>query len=136
MMSFSQPRNFTITIQKLLTAGFTASFGLSSNPVSRLSPQVNVLNGRCIGVCNEFYNQDLFLGIPYAQAPVGDLRFRAPVSPNKAWNGTKEAVKYSDVVSQKHQLHGDIADYTQCVSYRVSDLKVVENRVLTIESRI
>jgi hypothetical protein len=99
MMSFFQTLNFTTAIQRLPTAGFVASSGFGSNQTSQPSPIVNVLNGSYIGAHNEFYNQDLFLGIPYAQPPVETLRFRAPVPLNAAWNGAREAVKYSDIVS-------------------------------------
>lgn len=34
-----------------------------------------------------------FLGIPFAQAPVGDLRFAAPVPP-EPWRGVRDAVEY------------------------------------------
>lgn len=34
-----------------------------------------------------------FLGIPFAQAPVGDLRFAAPVPP-EPWSGVRDAVEY------------------------------------------
>lgn len=34
-----------------------------------------------------------FLGIPFAQPPVGDLRFAAPVPP-EAWEGIRDAVEY------------------------------------------
>ncbi len=34
-----------------------------------------------------------FLGIPFAEAPVGDLRFKAPV-PKKAWKGVRDALEY------------------------------------------
>ena len=34
-----------------------------------------------------------FLGIPFAQAPVGELRFAAPVAP-EPWSGIHEAVEY------------------------------------------
>ena len=34
-----------------------------------------------------------FLGIPFAQAPVGDLRFAAPV-PVEPWEGTRDALTY------------------------------------------
>lgn len=34
-----------------------------------------------------------FLGIPFAEAPVGDLRFKAPV-PKKPWKGVKDTLSY------------------------------------------
>ncbi len=34
-----------------------------------------------------------FLGIPFAKAPVGDLRFAAPVRPD-AWEGVRDALEY------------------------------------------
>ncbi len=40
-----------------------------------------------------------FRGIPYAQAPVGDLRFRAPQKPS-AWDGVREAKNSGDAAPQ------------------------------------
>lgn len=63
-------------------------------------PLVKVLNGTLEGDSLTGPAQDVFLGIPYAQAPVGDLRFRAPQSLNETWAGAKTVVEYSPVVSQ------------------------------------
>ena len=43
---------------------------------------------------NHFYNRDVhaWYGIPYAQPPIGDLRFRHPIEPT-AWQGIKKTVK-------------------------------------------
>jgi carboxylesterase type B len=40
-----------------------------------------------------------FLNIPYAEAPTGSLRFRAPV-PKRPWNGTHDATKYGKMCIQ------------------------------------
>lgn len=40
-----------------------------------------------------------FLGIPYANPPVGHLRFRAP-EPVNAWQGVKNATSYSNTCVQ------------------------------------
>lgn len=41
-----------------------------------------------------------FLGIPYAQPPVGDLRFAAPVPP-RAWTDTRDCTKYGPTAQLK-----------------------------------
>jgi para-nitrobenzyl esterase len=43
-----------------------------------------------------------FLGIPYAEPPVGDRRWREPV-PAKAWNGVRDAVTYGASCAQPVQ---------------------------------
>ncbi|XP_031555482.1 putative inactive carboxylesterase 4, partial [Actinia tenebrosa] len=40
-----------------------------------------------------------FVGIPYAEPPVGELRFARP-QPAKPWNGVKEAVKFGPICPQ------------------------------------
>jgi carboxylesterase type B len=62
---------------------------------SQDAPTVQVLNGTYSGVHSPEYNQDLFLGMPYSQPPVGDLRFRVAQSLNTSWTGTKNATQYS-----------------------------------------
>ncbi|KAM5350400.1 hypothetical protein ACJ41O_006905 [Fusarium nematophilum] len=58
-------------------------------------PAVTVKNGTYQGTHSAEYDQDFFLGVPYAQPPVGDLRFRNPRSFNKHWKGSRDASKYS-----------------------------------------
>ncbi|RLN91094.1 hypothetical protein BBJ28_00023526, partial [Nothophytophthora sp. Chile5] len=58
-------------------------------------PTVTVKNGSYFGVLQSTYDQDLFLGMPYAQPPVGDLRFRNPVPLNTTWTDAKNATEYS-----------------------------------------
>lgn len=58
--------------------------GLGANARAQ-PPTVTVENGSLIGSHNQHYDQDFFLGIPYAQAPVGELRFRQPKPVNESW---------------------------------------------------
>ncbi|GMF26793.1 unnamed protein product [Phytophthora lilii] len=58
-------------------------------------PTVTIKNGSYYGAHQETYNQDLFLGMPYAQPPVGDLRFRNPEPLNTTWSDSKNATEYS-----------------------------------------
>jgi hypothetical protein len=57
------------------------------------SPTARTLNGTYVGQYLPSFQQDVFLGIPYAQAPVGDLRFRWPQELNSSWTGVREASK-------------------------------------------
>lgn len=45
-----------------------------------------------------------FLGIPYAEAPVGDLRFKRTVKLSKPWNGTLDATKFKPHCPQHFDL--------------------------------
>ncbi|RLN92009.1 hypothetical protein BBJ28_00012755 [Nothophytophthora sp. Chile5] len=58
-------------------------------------PTVTIKNGSYYGVYQSTYDQELFLGMPFAQPPVEDLRFRNPVSLNTTWTEAKNATEYS-----------------------------------------
>src|SRR5258708_944904 len=70
-------------------------------------PTAKVKNGTYTGKHVASFNQDLFLGVPYAQPPVGVLRLQNPQSLNATFE-TKPAVDYADScvgygVSIRHQ---------------------------------
>jgi len=56
---------------------------------------VTIKNGSVSGVHSSTYNQDFYLGVPFAQPPVGDLRFRNPQSINSTLSGIYEASSYA-----------------------------------------
>ncbi|PMD37135.1 alpha/beta-hydrolase [Hyaloscypha variabilis F] len=56
------------------------------NGTSSADVVVTIKNGSYIGTHNSAFNQDFFLGIPYAQPPIDDLRFRVPQSLNSSWS--------------------------------------------------
>ncbi|KAF9783593.1 hypothetical protein IL306_009032 [Fusarium sp. DS 682] len=58
-------------------------------------PTIKVKNGTYMGTHSNSYNQDFFLGIPYAQPPVKNLRFNTAQSLNTTWTGKKPANSYS-----------------------------------------
>lgn len=80
--------------------GFLLASSLASaTQISRLSarhdaPIGTSVNGTYSGRYVSAYNQDAFLGIPYAQPPLGDLRFRRSVSLNSSWDGTRDAKEF------------------------------------------
>ncbi|KAG0426271.1 hypothetical protein HPB47_026609, partial [Ixodes persulcatus] len=66
----------------------------SSKPVAGDDPIVRTDSGLVAGVRITVGNRlvDAFLGIPYAEPPIGNLRFRKPHA-LKAWSGTYNATR-------------------------------------------
>ncbi|XP_022101672.1 cholinesterase-like [Acanthaster planci] len=71
--------------------------------VAQIQPEVTVEGGKLVGV-TEFFEEseflenktiDVFRGIPYAQPPVGPLRFKPPVT-KEPWDGTYNATYFRD----------------------------------------
>ena len=58
------------------------------------APSVTVTNGTLVGRYVPEWQQDQFLGIPYAIPPVGPLRFAWPQSLNSSFIGTRNATQY------------------------------------------
>lgn len=63
----------------------------SASAIAQAMPVVQVAQGDLQGKVEG--GARAFLGIPYAQAPIGDLRWRAPV-PAEAWAGKRDATGY------------------------------------------
>ena len=71
-------------------------------------PVTTTVNGTYAGRYNNYYSQDHFLGIPYAQSPIGDLRFRRARSLRDSWEGIRHATSYGP----------------QCVGYGVRTVRI------------
>lgn len=69
------------------------AFMLSANTNAQ-APTATTLNGTYEGAYLPGWNQDVFLGIPYAQPPVGQLRYRWPQSINTSFSETRNATQY------------------------------------------
>ncbi|CZR67950.1 related to triacylglycerol lipase V precursor [Phialocephala subalpina] len=63
---------------------------------SSKTPTITTLNGTYAGAYNGNYGVESFLGIPFAQPPIGSLRFRTPQPLNTSWTGTKDATEYGN----------------------------------------
>lgn len=58
------------------------------------APLVRVKNGTYRGVYNANYNQDNFLGIPFAQPPVGPGRLNVPMPLNSSFTEVRSAEQF------------------------------------------
>ncbi|KAH6889677.1 Alpha/Beta hydrolase protein, partial [Thelonectria olida] len=85
---------FLITISLLSATAFAIQSTSARGP-SNKTPRVKIKNGTYEGVHSNGYNQDFFLGVPYALPPVGDLRFRNPRSLNESWAGAHKVDQLS-----------------------------------------
>ena len=59
------------------------------------APTLQTCNGTYTGIYSLKHDQDFFLGVPYAQPPLDDLRWRPPHSINTSFAGTRDASAYS-----------------------------------------
>jgi len=86
-----QTWRLTIRLPELLS-------GVASGPIVHQvpsDPTVTIRNGTYTGIYNGNYYQDMFLGISYAQPPLGELRFNFPARLNTSWTGTRDTKEYS-----------------------------------------
>jgi acetylcholinesterase len=79
----------------MLSRLLLASVGLAATVHARAGPSVDVQNGTLVGIHSPEYDQDYFLGIPFAQPPVGQLRFANPQPLNESWGTPRDASNYS-----------------------------------------
>jgi hypothetical protein len=110
----------------LRTAALTLSLsaGLASCQYPATGPTARVKNGTLLGVHSDAYDQDFFLGIPYAQPPVASLRYRAPASLNQSWHDAKPATQNSAEVCDVVTKHSTIADMLQVLWLRIGPVEL------------
>lgn len=58
------------------------------------SPKADTVNGTYVGKHLTTWEQDAFLGMPFAQPPLGDLRFRRPQYINSSFEDERNATEY------------------------------------------
>ncbi len=60
---------------------------------AQTGPTVKTTNGTLRGGKCASSNTNYFLAIPYAQPPVGEARFTAPIPFDQVYNGTRDATQ-------------------------------------------
>ena len=86
----------SVTLAALLGASYQC-FALpqvSSTVAVTSVPTAVTLNGTYQGHYSSSYDQDFFLGVPYAQPPLGSNRFTNPLSLNSSFSDAKPATAY------------------------------------------
>lgn len=100
-------------------------------------PKVQIKNGTIIGKRVETYMQDHFLGIPFAQAPVGDLRFNLPKPLNETWENPLNASSYGAMcINYRVPLPMDPTDISYVQSEDCLSLNVVRPSGTTEKARL
>ena len=92
-------REFALTA--LLAAGLGSVAALADSDHNNSGPSVSTVDGAVRGFTKNGVN--IFLGIPYAAPPVGNLRWQPP-QPVKRWKGTLDASQYGNTCPQVTEL--------------------------------
>jgi len=96
-----------------LLAGVALFVGCSSEPeamphLADAASKRSLPAGEVVGYTGT-YGSHVWEGLPFAEAPVGDLRFRSPL-PARPWSGTREAVAFGSPCPQFASLFAGIVD--------------------------
>lgn len=67
------------------------------------APTAKTLNGTYVGSHLASWDQDAFLGIPYAKPPTGSRRFKWPESYDESFDGERDATAYGNSCMQYGQ---------------------------------
>jgi para-nitrobenzyl esterase len=94
----SQPAA-TIAARILLTGALAFSAPALGFGQTQSSPTAHVATGQLAGAVED--GVAVFRGVPYAAAPVGALRWRAP-QPAIGWSGVRDAAKFGPACPQGH----------------------------------
>lgn len=88
------------------------------------------LKGR---VCQTIYDQKFFSfeGIPFAEPPLGELRFRAPV-PVQPWKGIKDCVKCASKPLQLNPVNESIEGSEDCLYLNVYTKRLHSEKPLPV----
>lgn len=92
MLLHSKNPSFTQALSEAVDSPSDPSLPISGSKVTQ--PEVDTplgrVRGRQVGVKGTERLVNVFLGIPFAQAPLGSLRFSAPLPP-QPWEGVRDA---------------------------------------------
>lgn len=98
-------------------------FGVTSHETALVAPSlvVNLTSGTFRGVANS-NGTDAWLGIPFAQPPIGPLRFKAPLPITQPLQAVQDASQFGDACPQppSSSLGANISE--NCLSLNVCSM--------------
>jgi para-nitrobenzyl esterase len=100
-------KNFKILTQHALVSLLVLQISCSDKSEKLLENQIKTLNGTIEGGVSEETGIRYFKGIPFAEPPVGDLRWKAP-QPVKNWAGIRETKEFGPRAMQ-NPIFGDMS---------------------------
>ncbi|HCC42813.1 MAG TPA: hypothetical protein DEQ32_00360, partial [Gammaproteobacteria bacterium] len=93
----SQTQPLLMNRRQFLVSSSTLLIGACAHPVTSLTPVIRTESGPVQGeVVDGVYR---FLGIPYAEPPFGEKRWRSPV-PRRKWQSVFPAIQYGSICPQ------------------------------------
>lgn len=103
----------------LCVATLGTSLGLLAAPAQSEPPRVQTAAGTLQGTTLDAGRTAAFLGIPYAQPPVGALRFQAPRAAPAWAPATLDATRFKPACMQQGKLPADIGMAEDCLYLNV-----------------
>ena len=101
-------------MKKLILAALAAVMGLGTITAETFTAPVKVEGGMVRGFVKD--GVDTYLGIPFAQPPVGDLRWKAP-QPVQSWGGVLTCDRFAPAPMMAEKAH----NYTTNPNFTVTD---------------
>lgn len=102
----------------------------------RTAPEVEIAQGRLSGRWKAKGTVAVFKGIPFAEPPVGDRRWKAP-GPAPTWSGTRQATKHGPMAIQRaagfEEFMGNLLNGQGWHPTRVRGLEALVKRMPTPE---
>ena len=95
------PARHGLDVARLMRRAWITALAAWATAAALAAPLVETASGRVAGTQTQ--EIAVFSGLPYAAAPVGALRWRAP-QPAATWQGTRDAAKVGNACPQKRGL--------------------------------
>lgn len=106
---------FACTTEKVLDADTALAEEVADVDCVSEQPTINSTSGCVQGIA--YQGLSMFLGIPYAEPPIGSLRWKRPVSISP-WSEVKKADQLSSMCPQ-HDGYGGIVGSEDCLSINI-----------------